>query len=137
MNNLGDLHALGRLGKADRQTAFRWQLAAAQAGNPVGAFNISLAYREGRGVARDVAEADKWARWSPAQFKEGDLANPTLARTQFFGDALAEPVRHKLQAVAKSGPPAFAVLELKPLKPDPRIPTFSEVQRRATEGKSQ
>jgi hypothetical protein len=137
MNNLGDLYGLGRLGKSDPQTAFQWHLAAARAGNPVGAFNVSLAYREGRGVARDIAEADRWARWSPVRFQDRDLSNPTLARTHFFGDTLAEPMRHKLQAVARSGPPAYAVLELKPMKPDPRLPTFSDVQRRATEGKSQ
>ncbi len=137
MNNLGDLYGQGYLGKADWQEAFKWHLAAAQAGNPVGAFNISLAYRDGRGVARDVAAADKWALWSPVNFKERDLSDPTLGRTRFFGTALPEPVQRKLQSVAKDGPPSYTVLDLKPMKPDPRLPTFSDVQRRATEGKGQ
>lgn len=129
MNNLGNLYEQSLLsGNRNLHEAFRWYMAAARAGNPIGAFNLSLHYRGGLGVTRDFAEADKWAKWSPVKYNEADLSEPTLERTRIFGSAVPAPLRAKLRAVADDGPPAYATLELSPLKPDPSLPTFSQVQ---------
>ena len=64
--------------------AFSWYLAAARAGNPVGAMNVALAYRIGKGVAQDGAQAQQWANFVPA-IDSPDLADFTLARTTLFG----------------------------------------------------
>jgi hypothetical protein len=130
MNNLGNLYESSLLGHRNANEAFRLYMAAARAGNPVGAFNVSRAYHEGLGTARNLSEARKWAEWSPAHFNRADLAEPTLQRTQFFGSDLSAPLRAKLRAVAENGPPAFAKLELSPLKPDPSLPPFSQVRER-------
>jgi hypothetical protein len=130
MNNLANLYEQSFLGSRDLDEGYRWYAMAARAGNPIGAFNLSAHYRDGLGVARNVAEADKWSKWSPGKFARTDLSEPTLERTRIFGHNVAAPLRARLRAVAADGPPAYATLELTPLKPDPDLPTFSQVRDR-------
>jgi hypothetical protein len=128
MNNLANLYEQSFLGSRNLDEGFRWYAMAARAGNPIGAFNLSAHYRDGLGVKRDIAEADKWSRWSPENFARTDLSEPTLERTRIFGHNVVAPLRAKLRAVAGDGPPAYATLERTPLKPDPNLPTFSQVR---------
>jgi Sel1 repeat-containing protein len=126
MNNLGDLAASGLLGNQDMQEAFAWYLAAARAGNPVGAMNVALAYRIGQGVARDEAEAQQWANFVPA-IDSPDLRDFTLARTTLHGSNLEAPVRSSIRNAAAEHKAIAVTYE--PMKPNARIPTFHEVSR--------
>lgn len=130
MNNLGNLQEQGLLGSRNLGEAFRLYSAAAEIGNPVAAFNLSRAYGLGLGTARDASEAVRWSEWTPLRFNPADLVEPTLERTYFSASELPLELRHKLRAVANSGPPATAILKLGPLKADPSIPTFSQVGKR-------
>jgi TPR repeat protein len=73
MNNLGGLQMREGTGKRDPAAAARLFTAAAQAGNPVAGFNLSLMYYSGLGVRWDTAEADRWAEWKPGKFADIDL----------------------------------------------------------------
>jgi len=130
MNNLGNLHEQGLLGRRDFQESFDLYTAAAKLGNPVAAFNLSRAYGLGLGTMRNSSEAEKLAEWSPVLFNWSDLAEPTLERTYFGGSDLPQSLRVMLRAVADCGPPAVARLKLGPLNADQRVPTFSDVQQR-------
>jgi hypothetical protein len=136
MNNLGEMYKDGMNGARNPQMAAHYFRMAAQAGNPVGAFNLSLAYRMGDGVTRDVAQADKWAEWSPGtKFSEADFAAPILERTRFLGGDIPTKLTARLRAVADNGPPAVVKLELSPLKPDPSLPTFQQVREEVSRQK--
>ena len=126
MNNLGDLAASGLLGDQNMPEAFAWYLAAARAGNPVGAMNVALAYRIGQGVARDEPQAQQWANFVPA-IDSPDLGDFTLARTTLHGSNLEAPVRSSIRNAA-AGHKAIAVT-YEPMKPSVGIPTFHEVSR--------
>ena len=82
MNNLGELYLAGVLGRRDVEEAFRWHLAAARAGNPIAAANVSLDYRMGRGVAVDEGQAREWATFPTAQ----GYAGPRLSHAEADGD---------------------------------------------------
>ena len=84
MNNLGQMYLSGRGGRQDHDAAFRWHLAAARAGNPVGRMNVAIAYSAGHGVAPDAAEATLELlrerelissayveRWLPVRLRDG------------------------------------------------------------------
>lgn len=130
MNNLGNLHEQGLLGRRDLQAAFNLYSEAARTGNPVAAFNLSRAYGLGLGTTRNASEAENWAEWSPRQFNAADLAAPTLERTYFGNSDMPVSMLQQLRAVADNGPPAAVRLTLRPLKGDPRVPTFSQVLER-------
>jgi len=126
MNNLGQLYATSPLGRRDQEAAFRWHMAAAQAGNPVGAMNISVAYMYGDGVTPNVMEAKKWAMWTPTSGLAADLTEPTFERTKFFGSVVPADARAFYRAKARVGEPVNLIMES--LKPDPSIPTFDDVK---------
>jgi len=126
MNNLGDLAASGLLGKQNMPEALAWYLAAARAGNPVGAMNVALVYHTGQGVSPDEAQAQQWAKFVPA-VDSADLADFTLARTTLHGSNLEASVRSSIRnAVAEHK--AVAVT-YEPMKPAVGIPTFHKVTR--------
>jgi hypothetical protein len=129
MNNLGQLYLHGLTGRRDPTEAFRWHLAAAKLGNYPGSLNVAMAYRSGDGVAANPAEADRWSTWkAPETVDEntgiGDL---TLSRSRVFGNTIPARERAGVRIAAERREPL--TLTLKPLRPDPSLPTFSEVQR--------
>jgi hypothetical protein len=132
MNNLGQVYARGLNGSRNPQMAAHYYRMAAQAGNPVAGFNLSMAHLAGDGVAQNSAEALKLMEWSPGRkYNAGDLQRPTLERTRFNGGMLAEGLRQRLRSAAESGPPATAKMEFRPLQPVSSLPTFEEVRRQS------
>lgn len=132
MNNLGQIHARGLNGSRNPQMAAYYYRLAAQAGNPVAGFNLSLALLTGDGVAQNGAEALRLMEWSPGRkYSAADLQSPTLERTRFNGGMLAAGLREKLRHVAEAGPPATAKMDMRPLRPVSSLPTFEEVRRQA------
>lgn len=125
MNNLGQLYLSGVVGRTDQREAFRWHLAAARAGNPIGVMNVAIAYTAGQGIAADPAAASSWSSWQPTHVSKADLVEPTLERTHLFGTTVPEARRALIRAAAKSGEPLR--LTLTPMQPDPRLPTFRQV----------
>jgi hypothetical protein len=125
MNNLGELYRLGILGDPDPTEAFKWYLRAAVAGNPVGCWNVAMAYASGQGVRRDAAESQKWLAWSGRTSDSPDLAWPTLERTTIFGGAIPSDRLAILRGAAGTGVPV--ALTMTPVLPDPRIKPFSAV----------
>ncbi len=126
MNNLGELYLAGVLGRRDVEEAFRWHLAAARAGNPIAAANVSLDYRMGRGVAVDEGQAREWATFLPRKGAP-DLGYLTLRRTEMMGSPVDDHTRHIIVASAEKGLPV--TINFKPLRPDPPLPTFGQVQQ--------
>jgi TPR repeat protein len=120
MNNLGQLLLNGPHQNVD--AAFEWHMDAARAGNPVGCWNVSIAYMAGHGVARDRDEAIRWSTWTPNQGSHDDLGEPTLQRTILFGSTLAPERRSLLRAAAAVGEPV--TFTLVPLQPNAALPTF-------------
>jgi hypothetical protein len=125
MNNLGQLFLSGRDGVRDAGAAYRWHLAAAQAGNPVGGMNVAIAYSFGHGVEIDREEHKKWSVWTPAANIEEDVSEPTLARTRLFGSTIPQDIREKIRLSARLGQP-FRV-GLSKMEPNPNMPTFRRV----------
>lgn len=125
-NNLAELYLNGQLGDRDLETAFQLHLAAARAGNPIAAMNLALAYSVGAGVTANAAEARKWATFTP---KDGspDLGTLTLARTRLYGTAINAHMIAVIRASAKQHVPV--TINYQPMKPDPRLPTFHQVQQ--------
>jgi hypothetical protein len=128
MNNLGQMYLHGLIGPRDPLEAFRWHLAAAKLGNYAASVNVSLAYRSGDGVARDEREARRWAQWTDPGNENAGIGEPTLARTGVFGAVIPPERRALVRAAAEQKVPV--TLEFKPLRPDPRLPTFRQVQER-------
>lgn len=129
MNNLGQLSLSGLIGRRDPVEAFRWHLAAAKLGNYPGSVNVSMAYRSGEGVAADPAEADRWATWrAPEKLDEntgiGDL---TLSRSRVLTNTMPPRERAGVRIAAERREPL--TLTLRPLRPDPSLPTFRQVQQ--------
>ncbi len=132
MNNLGQSHARGATSARNPQAAAHYYRLAAQAGNPIAAFNLSLAHLHGDGVTQSASEAEKWSVWSPSRkYNEIDLRPPTLERTRINGGMPAEILRKKLRDAAAAGPPATAKLEFRPLQPVASLPTFEEMRRQS------
>lgn len=132
MNNLGQVYARGLNGSRNPQMAAHYYRMAAQAGNPVAGFNLSMAHLAGDGVLQNSGEALKLMEWSPAKtYSLADLQRPTLERTRFNGGMLAQGLREKLRSAADSGPPATAKMEFRPLQPVSSLPTFEEVRRQS------
>lgn len=129
MNNLGQLYLDGLIGKRDPAGAFRWHLAAAKLGNYPGSLNVSMAYRSGDGVARDPAEADRWATWkAPANVnKNAGIGDITLSRSGVFGSTMPPRERAGVRIAAERREPL--TMTLAPLRPDPSLPTFRQVQQ--------
>lgn len=125
MNNLAELYFAGVLGGKRAEEAFRLHLSAARAGNPIAAMNVSLDYRTGRGVAVDPAEAEKWATVVPRDGSP-DLGTLTMRRTRLQGMPADPRVIAGIQAAAERHEPV--TMTLKPMTPDPRLPTFRQVQ---------
>ncbi len=126
MNNLGQMYLSGWGGRQDHDAAFRWHLAAARAGNPVGRMNVAIAYSAGHGVTPDPLETAKWSTWMPNDGRAAELLEPTLARTRLFGTSLPEHERERLRASAKVG--AEVTMIQRPLAADPSLPTFQEAE---------
>jgi len=127
MNNLGELAVTGVLGGERKlDEAFAWYLAAARAGNPVGAMNVSLAYRIGEGVIQDTGEAQRWAEFVPA-IDSPDLDDVTLSRTTLHGSNVDAKLRSTIRNAAVEHKAIGVTFE--PLKQSARIPTFHNVSR--------
>ncbi len=83
MNNLGVLYMRGAAGlEEDPEEAFRWHLASAEAGNPIGALSVAVEYRFGIGTRKDRNAAARWLMFDPKAADRADLASPTLERTK-------------------------------------------------------
>lgn len=126
MNNLAQLYLLGQFGAPNYAEALRLHLRAAQAGNPVAAMNVSLAFRTGQGVAVDRAQAQKWAIFVPPA-DAPEIGSLAMKRTKLYGSDLGSREAAVLRGALKEKAPVTA--NFQPLKPDSRIPTFSQVQR--------
>lgn len=126
MNNLGELYMSGMLGGRDVTEGFRWHLAAARAGNPVAAANVALDYKIGRGVGADDGQSREWATFLPRNGTP-DLGFLTLKRTEMYGTPIDGRMRRLIVASAEQHVPV--TIDLKPMRPDPRLPTFHEVQQ--------
>jgi Sel1 repeat len=129
MNNLGQLYLSGLMGRRDPAQAFRWHMAAAKLGNYAGSLNVAMAYRSGDGVAQNAAEADRWSTWRAPENLDANtgIGEPTLSRSRVFGNTIPPRERAGVRIAAERREPL--TLTLRPLRPDPSLPTFSEVQR--------
>jgi hypothetical protein len=127
MNNLGELYQLGIDGHSDPGQAFNWYMAAARAGNPVGAWNLAIAYMRGYGVDRDDTKAKQWLTWSPSTGSPRDLLWPILERTKLFGSDIPADRLALIRAAARAGSPVTLTVE--PMKPSAELPTFHPVIR--------
>lgn len=82
----GDLEAMFKLGDylirtKDEQEGFQWLNKAAQAGHPRSCGYLSLCYRKGWGVSRNMDESEKWSRAAEERFSESALAGDATAIT--------------------------------------------------------
>jgi TPR repeat protein len=121
MNNLGELYASGWVDGQNFEKALGLYKAAAQAGSAAGAMNVSLAYRTGRGVARDLSAAKKWAAFVPEHGRT-DFDDVALARSTVFGGNVAPKALATMRGAAVKDE-AVAV-GFQPMKPSASIPTF-------------
>jgi TPR repeat protein len=127
MNNLGQLYLSGALGSARRSEGVPWIIRAAEAGNPVGAINLSLIYTDGMTVPRDVEQAERWSHWTDKITDPRDLASPTLERTNMIlAGKIDRPLVAAIRAKAKTR--EELTVTFSPMQPDPRLPTFRSVQ---------
>ena len=126
INNFGELLGQQHIDAPQNPTAdedrFEWILRAANAGNPVAAINVSIAYMSGRGVGAHNGEAARWSRWTPGMGNARDLDSPTLERTSLFGSPIAREFAARIRHAAESNEPFVA--NFQPLQPDPRAPTL-------------
>jgi hypothetical protein len=128
MNNLGQLYLNGALGYRDAGEAFRGHLAAAEAGNFIGAMNVGMAFRSGLGVAADPAEAQRWSQWKSSTSDLSDLTEPTFERTYLPGrNSLPPQRRHMVRVAAARG--EIVTMSVGSLKPNDKLPTFKSVVR--------
>lgn len=88
---------------ADRSRAFVMFKWAAKLGNPVGQWNLSVAYTAGIGVTLNAAQAEKWAAWTPPATAMADLDEPTLARTRLLPTTLSASQREAVRTSARTG----------------------------------
>jgi TPR repeat protein len=58
---VGSLYAAGVKPDPDNKLEFMWFKRAADQSNPQGARRVAMAYLDGRGVAKDMTDAVKWA----------------------------------------------------------------------------
>jgi TPR repeat protein len=128
MNNLGQLYLSGAFGSQRRSEGVPWIMRAADAGNPVGAVNLSLIYTDGMFVPRDPALAARWGKWIGDRVNPRDLAYPTLERTHMV---LAGAIDRQFVAQIRENAKRHEPINVKftPLQPDARIPTFKQVQK--------
>lgn len=126
MNNLGQMYIGGVFGSARRQDGAAFIISAAEAGNPFGAINATLIYTAGMGVQRDDGEATRWGQWNGEGVNARDLVYPTLEHSRMALSGQAEP---RLFAVIREVSKRHIPLgvSFKPLRPDPRLPTFRSV----------
>lgn len=103
MNNLGQIYYFGIGTPVDKAKAFKWHLAAAKAGNPVAALNVSSAYLRGDGVEQSIVEAEKWAKLDFSHTNNGDLESPTIERTLLLGNSLSEAEISSMRKAAEQG----------------------------------
>jgi TPR repeat protein len=128
MNNLGQILLSGAFGSARRSEGVPWLVRAAEAGNPVGAINLSLVYTDGMTVPRDLAQAERWSHWTDKITDPRDLRSPTLERTNMvLAGTLERPLVAAIRAKAKTK--EELTVTFKPLPPDPRVPTFEAVRK--------
>jgi TPR repeat protein len=76
----GQLIELGRGTEANPAEAARYYEAAAEAGNPDGAFALAELYRNGEGVAADPAAADRWYAAAAASYASPERASDARAK---------------------------------------------------------
>jgi TPR repeat protein len=126
MNNLGLLYLDGRGVERDQEQAHRWILAAARAGNPVGAMNV-VVLASGAGQ-KNPDEVGAWSTISPSKANAADLAEPTFERTLLFGPAVPAIRREQIRQAAREK--SEVRLGVKPLKPDASLPLFKRVPGR-------
>jgi hypothetical protein len=128
MNNLGQLYTGGVFGSTRRADGAQWILRAAEAGNPLGAINASLLYTDGMGVPRDTAQAARWGRWTGENTDRRDLAYPTLEHTTMVLSGTSErPLVWQIRKTVETREPLNVTF--RPMQPDPRLPTFHDVQK--------
>jgi TPR repeat protein len=130
MNKLGELYLACMGVRQDASAAHHWHLASARAGNPVAAINTALDFRIARGVGADLAQAEKWSSWTGKPNAAG-LGDLTLERTNVFGNGVPARERALIRAAADQGVPVTTAL--KPIKPNPNLPTFSQVRKQLEE----
>jgi hypothetical protein len=123
MNNLGQLYAEGRGIERDPMEAHRWSLAAAKAGNPVGAMNVVI-LASGAGE-RNPKEMKEWSTYFPENANLDDLKEPTLERTTLFGGSLPEEKGQQIRQAALAKSPMWFSLES--MRPEPSMPKFQKV----------
>lgn len=129
MNNLGAMYVSGVFGSARRWDGVPWLMRAGQADNPFGAINLALMYSDGLGVPRDAAEAARWGAWKGAHVDRRDLAYPTLERTRMvLGGGIEPQWAAAIREAAERQIPLD--VSFTPLRPDPRLPTFRQVQEK-------
>lgn len=127
MNNLGAMYVSGVFGSARRWDGVPWLIRAGHADNPFGAINLALMYSDGLGVPRDAAEATRWGEWKGERVNPLDLAYPTLERTRMALGGDMEPwLLATIREAGKRHIPLGA--SFKVLPPDPRMPTFRQLQ---------
>jgi TPR repeat protein len=126
MNNLGQMYVSGALGSDRLKDGAALIVRAAEAGNPLGAINAALIYTAGMGVSRDDREATRWGQWNGEGANRRDLAYPTLEHSRMALSGDVEPqFLVAIREVAKRHLPLD--VRYKPLRPDPRLPTFQSV----------
>jgi hypothetical protein len=126
MNNLGQMYVSGALGLDRLKDGAALIVRAAEAGNPLAAINAALIYTAGMGVARDDREATRWGQWNGEGVNPRDLAYPTLEHSRVALSGDVEPrLLVAIREVSKRRLPLD--VRFKPLRPDPRLPTFQSV----------
>ena len=116
----------GTIGRADSEKAFAWYLAAAHAGNPVAAINVTLAYQTGQGVAQNETEARRWSAFVPNE-DSPDLRDFTLKHTMLSGMSLDPNLRSAIRNAAVEH--KAVALEVRGVRPAVGLTTFGQITR--------
>jgi hypothetical protein len=100
----------------DPEAAFRWHLASAKAGNPIGALSVAVEYRFGIGTRQDWGAAERWLVISPKGTRPADVASPTLERTKSPMGPIPQEVLRSVQNTSIDDPP-YGLIAFKDLHP--------------------
>ncbi len=130
-NNLAVLYFNASGNDRDLRSAKIFLEQAAGDGNPVAAMNLM--------VLGDYVPSDRGGpselvkRFSPKDAAPSDLVEPTFGRTLRLFGKIPEAERAMMRAAAKQGDPvkqgAPVKFGLRPLTPDPSLPTFDDVRK--------
>ena len=64
MISLANCYGSGEGTEQDLEESFKWNMKAAQGGEPSGMLNVAISYEDGLGVAADPSEAFAWYKKS-------------------------------------------------------------------------